>query len=465
MPPEFTFPDNSEIWFPLRERELPDHRNHFLRVIGRRTPGVSLAEARSEMDTIAARLDNPPVTGVIIVPLQEQIVGDNQRALVILLAAVACVLLIACANVTNLLLIRAKRRQREIALRLALGAGRWRVVRSLLMESLLLALTGGAAGVAWAYWSVELFVAFDPLRLPRIEEIAVDPTVLLFTFVVAMATGVLFGLAPALRVSRPDLNEALKEGSERRSLAGGGRSRVRGALAVVQIALAVVLLTSTGLLLRSFVNRISVPLGFRPDGVLGVELPWGAHRRIDEILERVRSVPGVESAGSGTAFPHRAPGTSGRFSVEGNAEEGMEAGRISVTPGYFRAAGMALRKGRLPTAADGPDAGKVAVVNEALVRQFFAGQDPIGRNVTTTDGEVLRRVIGIVADVKGFGVDGAPMPTIYIPYRQVSWGNSVHLLVRAAAPPASVASAVRKEIRGFNGRWVIGMDTVEGLLA
>ena len=472
MPPSVTFPDDSEVWYPLPKSGMPRDGNHTLRVIGRLKPGVELRQAASELDTIAAglRQANPefnPVTGVTIVPLQEQIVGESRHALVVLLGAVGCVLLIACANVANLLLTRASGRKREIALRLALGASRWRIVRSLLIESVLLAVCGGLLGVAWAYWGVRLFVSLDPLQLPRIHEIAVDSGMLLFTLVVAVSTGVLFGLAPALRVSRPDLNETLKDGSERQASSGAGQNRLRSLLAVAQIALAIVLLTGAGLLLRSFIRRISVPLGFRPEGVLAVELPWSVRKQIDPVLERIRALPGIRSAGAATAFPNQPPNTSGGFAIQGAPPEREEltAGKMLATPDYFRTAGMTLRRGRLTAESDGPDAPKVAVVNETLVRKFFHGENPIGRNVQTTDGKLWRTVVGVVSDVKGFGVDGDPIPTVYLPYRQEDWGNPVYVLVRTAVPPAALASAVRKEIRSINKGWIVKINTIEELLA
>src|ERR1022692_1701809 len=473
MPPSFTFPNDSQVWYPLPESAVRAREDHELRVIGKLKPGAELQQARSELDTIAAGLRQAqpqfnPVTGVTIVSLQEQIVGDSRQALVVLLGAVGCVLLIACANVANLLLTRASGRKREIALRLALGASRWRVVRSLLVESVLLAMAGGLLGVAWAQWGVHLFVAVDPLKLPRIHEIAVDSGMLLFTLVVAVSTGVLFGLAPALRVSRPDLNETLKDGSERQVSGGGvGQNRLRSVLAVAQIALAIVLLTGAGLLLRSFIRRISVPLGFRPEGVLSVELPWSARKQIDPVLERIRALPGVRSAGAATALPNQPPETNGGFNIQGAPREGEEliAGKMLATPNYFRTAGMTLQRGRLTAEGDGPDAPKVAVVNETLVRKYFHGENPIGRNVQSTDGKLWRTVVGVVSDVKGFGVDGDPIPTVYLPYRQEDWNNGVHVIVRTVVPPAALASAIRKEIRAIGKGWIVEIDTIEGLLA
>ena len=236
-------------------------------------------------------------------------------------------------------------------------------------------------------------------------------------------------------------------------------------MAVAQVALAVMLLIGAGLLMRSFVKRVSVPLGFRPERVLTIELPWNTNKRVDEVLERIRALPGVQSAGAGTAFPQDAAQTSGPFSVDGDDRKEMRAGLILVTPDYFRAAGMTLKKGRLLTTADGAEAHKVVVLNEALVRRYFGGQDPMGRRVRTTDGQVLREVVGIVTDVKGFGVDGDPEPAVYVPYRQRDWSNPVFAIVRTVVPPASLAGAVRREIRAIYQRPVIKIDTAENLLA
>jgi hypothetical protein len=321
MPPGFDFPADDEAWFPLPQDAVVGQRrgNGNFRVIGKLKPGVSIAQTQSEMDTIAARLrqaypkENGEMgTGVNVVSLQEQTVGEVRRALLVLLAAVGCLLLIACANVANLMLARATARQREFALRLTLGASRWRMIRYALTESTLLAVAGGALGVAWAYWGVRAFVAFDPVKLPRIQEIAVNPSMLFFTLLVAISTGVLCGLSPALRSSRPDLNETLKEGAER---LGGGPSRTRApsVLAIVQVALSMVLLTSAGLLLRSFVRRVNVPLGFRPEGLLAVELPWNVNAKIDELLERLRALPGVQSAGAATNRDLAKSVQTGRF--------------------------------------------------------------------------------------------------------------------------------------------------------
>ncbi len=472
MPRGFSFPDESELWFPLPDSQASTDHDH--RVIGRLKAGASLTQTQSEMKTIAARLrqEHPANNlgiGTNVVPLMEQTVGEARRALLVLMGAVACVLLIACANVANLLLVRATGRRREIALRLALGASRWRIVRCLLTESVLLALAGGALGVAAAYCLVRAFVALDPIHLPRIQEVAVDGSVLLYALAAALATGIVFGLAPALRASTAAIGNRLREGPGVPGAGEFGKDRGRSALAVAQIAVAVVLLVGAGLLVRSFVMRVSVPLGFEPEGVLGVELPPYAHRRVDELLERLRSVPGVSAVGAATAFPQDPAVTScgGCLEIEGQPKRtGKQyvTGHMVATPEYLRAAGMTIRQGRFFARADGAYAPKVAVINETLARRDFQRQNPLGRRVRW--GGDWSTIIGVVANVKGFGVAGDPMPTIYFPHQQTSWNNGVQVLIRTSVPPLSLARAVRAEIRSWNQRIVIDkLDTVDNMLA
>ncbi len=475
MPPGFSFPSDEDVWFPLPQDALGHDRNNSnFRVLGKLKPGVSLAQAQSEMDTIAARLrqaypenNGRYGVGVNLVSLQEQITGEVRSALLLLLAAVGCLLLIACANVANLMLARATDRRREFAVRLALGASRWQLIRSVLAESILLALVGGALGVGGAYLGVRAFVAFDPVKLPRIQEIGVNPSMLLFALLVAISTGVLSGLVPAFRSSRPDLNETLKDGSERHC-GGPSHTLARGALAIAQIALSIVLLTGAGLLLRSFIQRVSVPLGFRPEGVLAVELPWSVNSRIDQLLERLRGLPGVQFAGAATTFPNEPPGSSGDFEIEARPMEPGEelhAGATVVTPDYFRAAGMALREGRFIAPSDTATAPPVAVINEALAHRYFQGQDPIGRHIRYGDPH-WHTIVGVAGNVKGFGVDGDPMPNIYFSRQQADWGNGVCVVIRTAVPPSSMAGVVRKEIRSWNKSLLIErLAPVEDMLA
>ncbi len=475
MPEGFAFPPTgSEFWFPF----VPDpaHRGaHELRVVGRLKAGVTATQAQREMQDIAARLqqahpaENKGI-GANVVPLLEQTVGDARRALLVLMGAVACVLLIACANVANLLLVRVAGRRRELALRLALGAGRWRIARYLLTESVLLALAGGTLGVVAAHWLVRAFVTLDPIHLPRIQEVAINGNVLLYAVVATIATGVLFGLAPALRGSQTDLGNWLKEGAGALGTGDFGKNRGRSLLAVAQIALAVVLLIGGGLLMRSFVMRVSVPLGFHPEGVLGVELPWYVNSQIDDLLERLRALPGVLAAGAATAFPQDPAGSScsGCLEIEGlPLREGKQwvTGVMVATPEFLRAAGITIQRGRFFTTADGKQAPMVAVINQALARRDFRDENPIGRHVKWgTPGWAT--VIGVVGNVKGFGVAGDPMPTIYFPNSQGDWGNGVQVLVRTAVPPLSLAGAVRREMRSWNKRMIIGeFDTLDNMLS
>jgi predicted permease len=474
MPRGFAFPNTAELWFPMSDETGAGDGEHSYRVIVRLKPGVTVAHARSEMNVLVARQHdaNPkynPAIGADVVPLLEQTVGDARRALLVLMGAVACVLLIACTNVANLLLVRVSGRRRELALRLSLGAGRWRIARCLLAESLLLALAGGALGVAAAYGLVRAFVALDPIHLPRIQEVAIDSTVLLGAVAATMLTGILFGLAPALRASQPELGNWLKEGPGAHGAGEFGKNRGRNLLASAQMALAVTLLIGAGLLLRSFVMRVSVPLGFHPEGVLGADLPNYVNRNIDDLLVRLRALPGVVAAGAATAFPQDPAGSScgGCLHIEGRPDEPNkphDTGIMVATVDYFRAVGMTLQRGRLFTSADGAQAPRVAVINEALARRDFREQDPIGRRVSWSSDWAT--VVGVAGNVKGFGVAGDPMPTIYFAKGQASWNNGVEVLVRTAVPPLSMAGAIRKEMRAWNKRMIIGpFDTLDNMLA
>ena len=461
MPRGFTFPNECEIWYPLTAAQFAasGSGNHNYRVVARLKRGTGIPQAQSELRTIrwpgqSDRLVEA-VKSVSLVSVRQQIVGHSEKALGALLGVVACLLLIACVNVANLTLSRAAGRQREIALRLSLGASRARVVRYLLAESAVLAIAGGALGLAAAYWGVHVFAASNPVRLPRVGEIAVDTGTLVFTLVATVSTALLVGLAPALRVSGLEVSAALKQSGP--NVAGDVRStRIRSSLAVAQVALAVVMLASSGLLLRSFLERISVPLGFRPTGLIGCELPWSVNRRLDELLERLRAIPGVQTAGAVTSFPQDEAATRGGFELENHPQtegEAPMAGQMVVTPDYFRAAGLMLRRGRFTAWTDGPDAPKAAVISESLARQYLPGEDPIGKRIRR--GEGWMTIVGVVGDVKGFSVDGAPLPAVYIPHRQVSWGSGVILLVRTDVPPASLLATVRRELRAWNKTMLI----------
>lgn len=472
MPAGFAYPMGaSELWFPWSTDDPRNRGARYLKVIARLKPGIPVSRAQSDLQTITARLDAGKYgLGAEVVPLDEQILGETRRVLLILMGAVGCVFLIACMNVANLLLVRATARRRDLALRLALGAGRWRVLRTVLAESLLLALGGGILGVLAAYWLVRLFVAIDPIHMPRIAEVAVDGTVLQYAAAAIVATGIAFGLLPAFRGSSLGLAAWLKEGPGAPGAGEFGKSRTRGILAAAQIALAVMLLIGAGLLMRSFVARVNVRLGFRPEGSLGVELPWSANRRIDELVARLRALPSVTAAGASTAFPQNAPFLScgGCVDLQGQTRRAGtpdETGLVVATPGYFEAAGMRLLRGRFFTPSDGAESPKVAILNQAMAMRDFGNDDAVGRHVRW-ESDQWATVVGIVANVKGFGGAGSPGAAIYFPNRQVGWYNPVQVLVRTSAPPAGLSGAVRHEIRAWNPRLVIRkIDTVEGMLS
>ncbi|HWP43478.1 MAG TPA: ABC transporter permease, partial [Blastocatellia bacterium] len=460
----------SEIWRPLRQALGPGCQNSracvVLRIVGRLKPGVTVEQAETEMDTIAARLaeqypEANKGVGHTIVPLHDFVVGNIRPALLVLLGAVAFVLLIACANVANLLLARATAREKEIAVRSALGARRSRLVRQLLTESLLLAIIGGAAGLVLAFWLVDLLVAFAPGGTPRLNEIAIDGPMLAFTFVIAMATGLVFGLIPAMQSSSPDLNRSLKEN---KGTNVGGSSRARNALVVAEVALALVLLIGAGLLVKSFVNLMRVDPGFKPENVLtmNVALPRAKYSEshqvlafYDQLLNRIRSLPGVEKAAATTSLPLGIVNTDTSFIIEGRPapQPGEEPGAwySQVTPDYFAAMGMRLVKGRVFDERDHANSPLVIVINETMARRYWPDEDPIGKRIAGDSGEKpnWREIVGVVADVKHFGLDTEARPTMFFPFSQVP-SRAVFLTVRTTSEPMSLVAAVKSQITSLD---------------
>jgi putative ABC transport system permease protein len=373
---------------------------------------------------------------------------------------VAFVLLIACANVANLLLSRAAARQKELALRAALGASRMRLVRQMLTESVLLSLMGGVLGVALAYWGIQLLIAFGPDNIPRLREITIDPRVLVFTFVVALVTGVLFGLLPALQASRPDLNDALKE-SARGST--GAKSRLfRNVFVVAEVSLALVLLIGAGLMIRSFFQLHGVRTGFSSENVLTMRVqlpmakyPEGQQRAnfFTQARERIATLPGVKSVGAINFLPLTGLASSTSFNVEGRpeADDGEAPGtevRV-VTPNYFSAMGIPLLKGRVLDEHDGADS-RVLVINETMAKKFFPNEDPIGKRlIISWDPKVTDEIVGIVADIKEYALDREPNAAIYWPHPREPY-QFMNLIVRASGDPMLLASAVQKEIRALD---------------
>jgi putative ABC transport system permease protein len=470
MPAGFDTPrEHTEAWVPVHIAN-PIAANfrgvHFLRTYGRLASGVSIEQARSEMQVIDNNLatqypaDNKNRSTVLI-PLHERIVGQSRTPLLVLFAAVGLVLLIACANFANLLLARAAEREREFIIRAALGAGRWRLIRQLLTESVMVAVVGGMVAVLLAVWGTSLLVALKPENLPRLQEIGVDARVLGFTFGLSLLTGVIFGLLPAWAASRGGVNEALKEGG-RSATAGSARQRLRSAFVVVELAVALILLVGAGLLIKTFWQLRSIETGFNPDHLLTmrVELPETRYKEISKqtqfrtrVLEGMNSLPGVQAAMvselplSGDSLDHNFL-IDGRPPIAPGDESSLET--RSVMGDYFRTMQIPLRSGRDFGPQDFADKTPlVGIANEALVRQYFPGEDPLGKRIRwARDPEIhWITIIGVVGDVKHFGLDLPELPGLYSPYPQAApWKRWMTLIARTQSDPAGMTQAVKEGV-------------------
>jgi predicted permease len=475
MPASFRFPTpDIELWsslapiYTVGSKTTGDWINsrtlNGYRVVGRLKEGVLEEQAQAEMNTIADRLakdypDSNAGTGVVLVPLRTQMVGDYQKPLVILLVAVAFILLIACANVANLMMARTAARDREIAIRRAMGAGQLRLIRQMLTESVLLSALGGVIGLLLATWGVQLLLGLAPKDIPRLEGVSVDRWALLFTFLITVATGVLFGLAPAWHARRLSLNESLREGG--RGIAGLARvKRLRSLLVMSEIALAVVLLIGAGLMLKSFQRLTDVDPGFNPDNLLTMAVglqfvryqdPGKQVAFFEQALQRVRSLPGVVAAGACTSLPPSYIQQSTGFTIEGRpAEPGTQppsAIYMPATPGYLEALGMPLISGRTISDADTGQAPGVVVINQTLATRFFPNEYAVGHRMTISG--VVRTIVGIVGDAKyqGLGVEAGPQT--YVPHAQSPFPG-MRIIVRTTVDPASLVSAVRTQIQSID---------------
>jgi putative ABC transport system permease protein len=465
LPPELRFPNSGvHVWRPMRlDYSQYGRGSHFLFTIARMGPDVSLQQAQVEMDGIAARLeqafpDNNTDLGIALVPMHEEMVGSSRAALTMLMAAVSLVLLIACANVANLFLSRMADRQREIAVRTALGAGRWRLVRQLLTESLFLALLGGGLGLLLAVWGVELLLNLNYGLIPRGNEIGVDATVLGFTLLASVLTGVIFGLAPALQSTRSDLNSGLKEAG-RGSDTGSQRKRLRGALVVAEVALSLILLIAGTLLLRSFRELQSIEPGFRPEQVLTMQIALPkAHYPdeprqtafYDEALRSIAALPGVERVGGAQDLPFSGSRSSESFEVEGRPKPGpgetLQADYRKVTPDYLRAMGVPLLRGRGITERDRADAPRVMLINESMARRFWPDEDPLGARVMAGNPAQAWEIVGIVGNIKHQSLAGAGHPEMYTPFFQDP-ARRLFLAVRTRVDAGTMASGIRAVVR------------------
>ncbi len=464
MPKDFQFPTNSELWTPLvANGDLRDNRrSHLLVVIARLKPGATLAQAQAELGVAASRIEQQhpgvdPNLSLSAIRLQDRLVGNMKTALTALLGAVGCLLLIACANVANLLLARATAREKEMAIRAALGAGRLRLMRQLLTESFLLAALGGAFGLLIVYWGVQFIAKLNQSALPRINEVNVDGRVLGFTLLVTLVTGILFGLAPALQLPKHALQAALKEGG--RTSAGTRRRYLRHGLVVAEIALTLMLLIGAGLLGNSFWRLLQVRHGFDPQNVVTLNLFLSPTRFSSEpqkinflkqVLERVQTTPGVRAAGLTSTTPLTG-GPATDFVIEGRAP--VEAGhepmadiRI-IDPHYFRAMSIGLVAGRAFSANDTAAAPRVMIINETLARRFFPDESPLGRRITMKDWgpPLMGEIVGVAADVKENGLDATIQPEIYWPYPQFPQ-NFNTLMVKAEGDPLSLVAAIKQQI-------------------
>ncbi len=489
LPPGFDLPSQSEIWMPLQWRFTPEMRDaRFLEVVGRLKTGATLEQARAEMKTIAARLErqypgfNTSWTALLI-PLHEILVEKVRPALLLLLSAVAFVLLIACANVANLLLARLAAREREIAVRTALGAGRARLVRQMLTESLVLFLSGGSLGLLLAVWATQGLVALYGKDLPREQEIGLDGNVLLFALVVSLVTGLLFGLAPALSGTRGSFFGALKEGG--RAVAGGARSRrLRYLLIVGEVAVALVLLVGAGLLLRSFVRLREVDPGFRPEGVLTAEIVLRSkeyandEQRIAftrELLDRLQAIPGVESADTVVPLPLTGFDYIQVFHVEGRPEpptgESRSAHYRMVTPGFFRTMGIRLLQGRVFTFQDTQTSLPVVIVNKTMADQIWPGENPVGRRIALTDSVarealVWAEVVGVVANLRHQALDQEGGVEVYVPQLQDPVGGQMSILLKTSGEPTRLAGDLREAVHSVNANLPVErVRTLESLVA
>jgi putative ABC transport system permease protein len=465
-PAGFAFPRDAEYWTPLTFDGNPSRGGHFLAVLARLKPGVTLQQASAEMKTIAERLATQyPTTSAKesaeVIPLLEQTVGGVRQPLLALMAAVGVVILIVCANVANLLLVRASVREKEIAIRTALGAGRGRLVRQMLAESLILSVAGGALGVLLAYLAIPSIRTLSAGSIPRVQEVSVDATVLLVALAVSVLTGILFGLVPAWQASRAGIAGVLKEGG-RSSAAASGRW-MRGALLMVEVALSLVLLVGAALLLRSFAQLTDVDPGFRADRVLAfrVSLPQTSYRDsqqrgafYDRLITQLEALPQVRSAGMIQTLPMRGDYMLS-FSIQGRPDpppgSELSANYRIVSPHYFSTLNIPLKRGRLFTERDDSDkAPMVAVVDEAFVARHFAGEDPIGRGIDIGNGtDGYFEIVGVVGSVRSDSLDATPPPTMYIPFHHEPF-STMWVVAQTDGDPALLTATVRQTVRAID---------------
>jgi putative ABC transport system permease protein len=484
------FGGRADIWQPLAftDKELSIRYNRSYSIVGRLKPGISLAQAKAEIETINGQMriehkDNYPggdSFGGDVFRLQELAVARMRPTLLILLAAVALVLLIACANLTTMLLARAAAHEREMAIRVALGAGPLRVLGQVLTESVMLALLGGVAGILLAIWGVDLLKSIGAQTVPRLREVNLDLRVLITTFAVSVGTGIVFGLVPGLASAKPELTESLKEGG-RNSTVGKSRNRLRNALVIAEVALALVLLTSAGLLMKSFVRLQNVNPGFDSHHVLTAEvslpkLQYPDNKSIvhfgDEAQRRIATLPGIQAVGLTTVLPLAGTNGDSSFAIEGRPDDrstpNPDEEKREVSPGYFRAIGTPLIRGRFFTEADNADAPLVIIVNQTFARKFWPNEDAVGKRIVmggmSPDPKWIT-IVGIVGDIRHAALDVEPKPEMYVPFAQDPY-KSMIFAVRGTQDPRNLASAIRSQIQSIDpGLPLANIRTFDAVIA
>ncbi len=473
----------AEIWSPWQLTEaMKQRRGRFAMAVARLKPGVTPVQAQAEMNVLGSQLEQQyefnKNWGINVVPLRKQFTGEMRLALIVLLFAVGFVLLIACANVANLLLVRAAARQREIAVRAALGANRWRIIRQLLTESLLLAILGGIAGLVLAWWGTDLLVSLSPPELMNLAQAKINLPVLGFTMAISLLTGVSFGLAPAFETTRLNLTESLKEGGK--NIGGSSRShRLRNSLVVTEVALALVLLVGAGLLIRSFARLQAVDPGFNVENVLTMKVGL-PNRKYDTDQKRIQffqqaiagmqSLPGVEAAGATSFLPFASPHAGTSMEIEGRPKlppgQGLNTGVIVTDANFFRAMQIPLKRGRLYSDREAAEMRHVVVVNEAFARKNFPGEDPLGKRVIINmkDDNQPCEIIGIVGDTKHMTLDAELQPISYWPHPELAY-SGMTFAIRTKGEATAVAAAAREVIRNLDPEQpVADVRTMESLL-
>jgi len=488
LPADFQFPAETQVWVPAPV--TPDNLNrtaYNYRTVARIKSGVTLDTAKAHLETIAARLaaampDTNRNKSFVAIPLRDRLVGPVRTTLYLLMGAVALVLMIACTNVADLMLARATARSREIAVRAALGAGRWHIVRPLLVESAVLALAGGALGLLLANIGTDLLVRVSSGRvpLPRLNDIHIDRMVLIFATAVSLASSLIFGLVPAWQATRVDLQDALKQGGAR-GLLGGGSPRLRNGLVIAQIALSFVLAVGAGLLMRSLVALNNAQLGFRTDGVLvmyahapagTLDEQLGVGRLFERSFSELAGLPGVTSVAGAMGLPAGQYGSNGYYAVEGKhifapGQRLPHAGFRLASPGYFATMGIPLLHGREFSSRDEYGSNFVVIISEALARETFPNEDPLGKRVECgLDSPKWMTIVGVVGDVRQDSPASAPGPELYMPLKQHPfYANELQVVVRTGVEPGSLINAVRQKVRGLNPEIAMKFTTLDAMVA